>query len=127
MALIAVQPANVSPMGVCNIDPGSGIVYSVGCANYTYINTAGTTTLKTTGGVYYGMNGISTGTTWVATPYDINVSGTTTTTNNMTSSISLTTLGFQGVPGPGGTGVRFTGALVVITTGTAGGVNILWD
>ena len=127
MAMTPVCPGNSAPLAVCNIDPGSGIIYSPGCANYQYINTAGTTTLKTTGGVYYGLNCIAVGTTWTATPYDINVTGTTTTTNNLTAQITAAAVGFQGVPGPGGTGVRFTGSLVVVTSGTPGGWNVLWD
>ena len=124
---ISVQPANASPMAVCSMDPGSGIVYSMGCADYTYITTAGTTTVKPIGGVYYGLNAISTGTTWTATPYDINITGTSTTTRNLTATITATAVGFQGVPGPGGTGVRFLGSLVVVTSGTGGGWNVLWD
>ena len=122
-----VYPGNSAPLAVCNIDPGSGIIYSPGMANYTYVNTTGTTTLKTTGGVYYGINCISLGTAWTSVPYDINVTGTTTTTNNLNAISTATALGFQGVPGPGGTGVRFTGSLVVVTGGTAGGWNVLWD
>lgn len=122
-----VYPGNSAPLAVCNIDPGSGIIYSPGMANYTYINTTGTTTLKTTGGVYYGLNCIALGTAWTAVPYDVNVSGTTTTTNNLNATSTATAVGFQGVPGPGGTGVRFTGSLAVVTGGTAGGWNVLWD
>ena len=122
-----VSPGNLSPLAVCNVDPGSGIVYSPGCANYTYINTAGTTTLKTGGGVYYGLNAIIVGTSWTAVPYDINVTGTATTTNLLTSTNTATAVGFQGVPGPGGTGVRYTGTLAVVTSGTPGGWNVLWD
>jgi len=122
-----VSPGNLSPLAVCNVDPGSGIVYSPGCANYTYINTAGTTTLKTGGGVYYGLNAIIVGTSWTAVPYDINVTGTATTTNLLTSTNTAAAVGFQGVPGPGGTGVRYTGTLAVVTSGTPGGWNVLWD
>ena len=120
-------PANLTPVGVCNIDPGSGIVYSPGCANYTYINTAGTVAVKATGGVYYGVYDLAVGTTWTITPYDINVSGTTTTTNNLSATITAAAVGYQGAPGPGGTGVRFTGSLYVVITGTPGAWNVLWD
>ena len=77
--------------------------------------------------MYYGLNCIALGTAWTAVPYDINVTGTTTTTNNLNATSTATAVGFQGVPGPGGTGVRFTGYLAVVTGGTAGGWNVLWD
>ena len=35
--------------------------------------------------------------------------------------------GFQANPGPGGTGVRYNGALVIVTGGTPGAWNVLWD
>jgi len=128
-----VWPGNAAPLGVCNIDPTSGLVYSPGCANYTPIDTAGTTTVDANpnGGVLYGFNAISTGTTWTITAYDIYTvkSGTVTSTytNAMIATQTAASTGFQGNPGSGGTGVRYNGLLVVVTTGTPGLWNVLWD
>ena len=120
-------PSNVMPLGICNIDPTTGNIYSMGCANYQAISTAGTTTIARTGGVFYGINCISTGTTWTLTPYDIVVAGTTTTTNTLHATQTAANNGFQANPGPGGTGVAFLGALTIVTTGTPGLWNVLWD
>lgn len=120
-------PSNRMPLGVCNIDPTTGAVYSMGLANYAVITTAGTTTIASQGGVFYGINCISTGTTWTLTPYDIIVSGTTTTTNTLNATQTATANGFQANPGPGGTGVQFLGSLAIVTTGTPGIWNVLWD
>jgi hypothetical protein len=115
------------PLGICNIDPATGNVYSVGCAHYAVVTTTGTTTIKNGGGVYYGVNCISTGTTWTLTPYDIVVAGTTTTTTTLNATQTATNKGFQANPGPGGTGVGFLGALTIVTSGTPGIWNVLWD
>jgi len=120
-------PSNMMPLGICNIDPTTGNVYSMGCANYVVITTTGTTTIKNGGGVFYGINCISTGTTWTLTPYDIVVAGTTTTTNTLHATQTATNNGFQANPGPGGTGVQFLGALTIVTAGPPGIWNALWD
>ena len=120
-------PANLNPVGMCAIDPTTGLVYSPGCANYSVISTAGTTTIDVGHGVFYGINCISTGTTWTLTPYDVRVSGTTTTTNTLNATQTASGTGFQANPGPGGTGVQFLGALIVVTSGTPGLWNVLWD
>lgn len=118
-----IWPANSVPTGICNIDPTSGLVYSPSCANYTVINTTGTTTVASGGGLYFGALCISNGTSFTLTAYDI--SGTTT--NTLAPQVTGTQGNQQGAPGPSGLGVRFVGALVVITTGTAGQFNCLWD
>lgn len=126
----AVYPPNgLSPWGVCNVDPTNGLAYSVGLAQYAAVSTAGTTTIKggNNGGVYYGINAISVGTTWTLTPYDIIVSGTTTTTNQLHAITTAASVGFQSNPGPGGTGVNFRGSFIVVTSGTPGLWNVLWD
>jgi len=134
MPIIGVNPtapSNASPFATCAFDPTSGLYYSPGCANYTAITTAGTSTVKTGGGIFYGFVAVATGTAFTITPYDIYVSvtGTTTsttttqmyatsTTGGATSSINITA---------GAAGVRVNGSLVVVTTGTPGQWNVLWD
>lgn len=128
MAGQTIFPPNpTAPMGVCMIDPTNGLAYSMGLAQYTQVNTAGTTTINTTPGVYYGITCLSTGTSWTLAPYDIIVSGTTTTTNLLNGTQTAAATGFQANPGPGGTGVNTRGSLVVVTTGTPGAWNVLWD
>ncbi len=94
-------------------------------SNYTVISTAGTTAVATGGGVYYGVNVISIGTTWAVTPYDVVVSGTTT--NTLAATATATAAGLLGAPGASGVGVRFLGQLALVTTGTPGQFNALWD
>lgn len=127
--LTPTPPSNsFAPLGICNIDPTSGTIYSPGCANYTPLNTAGTTTIDSSGGgILYGFNAINTGTTWTITAYDVYVTGTTTNTNQMIATQTAAATGFQGNPGSGGTGVRYNGSLIVVTTGTPGLWNVLWD
>jgi len=135
MPIVGVTPLSASngnaPLAVCSIDPTSGLVYSLGCANYTPVTTTGTTTIKATGGIFYGYVAVANGTSFTITPYDIytSVTGTTTstttaqlyatsTTGGATSSINITA---------GAAGVRVNGSLVVVTTGTPGQWNVLWD
>ena len=127
--LTPTPPSNqAAPLGICHIDPTSGTIYSPGCANYTPLSTAGTTTIDSSGGgILYGFNAISIGTSWTITAYDVYVTGTTTNTNQMIATQTAAAVGFQGNPGSGGTGVRYNGNLVVVTTGTPGLWNVLWD
>lgn len=130
-------PANNTPQGMCSIDPTTGLVYSNGCANYRVITTAGTTTLGgndpggTGGGLLFGANAITQGTSWTVTPYDLvyATSGTTTTTttNQLMATTTATAAGQFAGPGGGSLGVQFLGSLVVVTAGTPGQWNILWD
>lgn len=122
-------PSNSAvPLAVCSLDPTSGLIYSPYCANYTPVNTAGTTTIDSSGGgILYGFNAISVGTLWTITAYDVYVTGVTTNTNQLVATQTAATTGFQGNPGSGGTGVRYNGNLVVVTTGTPGLWNVLWD
>ena len=121
-------PSNPVPLGICNIDPTSGLVYSPGCANYSAISTAGTTTVDSSGGgILYGFNAITVGTSWTVTAYDVYVTGTITNTGQLIATQTAAATGFQGNPGSGGTGVRYNGNLVVVTTGTPGLWNVLWD
>lgn len=122
-------PSNTQPLGVCFIDPTSGLAYSSGCANYTTISTAGTSTVDSNpgGGVLYGFYCLSVGTTWTVTAYDVYVTGTTTNTGQLIATQTAAATGFQANPGSGGTGVRYNGNLVVVTSGTPGSWNVLWD
>jgi len=122
-------PSNAVPLAICSLDPTSGLIYSPGCANYSVISTIGTTTVdaNTGGGIYYGLNCIALGTTWTAVPYDVYTVAGVTTTNTMYAVQTATAVGFQANPGSGGTGVRFNGNLVVVTGGTPGIWNVLWD
>ena len=61
------------------------------------------------------------------TPYDVYVSGTSTITNTLNATQTAAATGFQANPGPGGTGVRYNGSLVIVTGGTPGAWNVLWD
>lgn len=117
-----VPVSNVqAPIAVCGVDPDTGDAYSLGLAIPTTISTAGTTTIEVGQGAFFGFNVLGTGTTFVANAYDI--LGTLTTT---LQSLAVTALGPVG-PGPGSMGVRYGGSLVIVTTGTAGALNVLWD
>lgn len=102
---------------------GSGPIEVVNAVNYTAITTAGTTTVASNGGVFYGLNVVSIGTAFTAVSYDIQG----TTTNNIVGISTAAALGVLGGAAPAGVGVRFTGSLVVVTAGTAGQYNALWD
>lgn len=115
-------PNRSAPVAICGVDPDSGDVYSIGLANITAISTVGTTTVEAAQGAFYGFCIINAGTAFAATAYDIN--GTSTTTLQVLP--GGTAVGPFG-PGPGNQGVRYAGSLVVVTTGTAGLINTLWD
>lgn len=108
-----------------NVNSGSHNVANA--STYSVITTAGTTTVAQGGGIYFGVNAISTGTSFTVTPFDIIVSGTTTTTNQLNAISTAAALGFQAAPGGAGVGVKFAGALTLVTTGTGGQYNVLWD
>lgn len=105
-----------------------------GNCQYTGINTAGTSTLNpgpagapTTFGVFYGVATLAAGTGFGYTVYDIvpavaQVAASTNTLMNGTN-----TAGVVQAPGQPGVGVRYKGALVVVTSGTPGLINALWD
>ena len=124
-------PSNAAPLGICSIDPTSGLVYSPGCANYTPITTAGTTTLDSGGGIFYGFTAISAGTGFTIVPYDIFTSTVGTTTSTTTNQLyAIATAG--GLTGTvniaaGAAGVRYNNQLVIVTAGTPGSFNVLWD
>jgi len=110
------------------------ITVSRGNCQYTALTTVGTTTINpgqasgppTQPGAFYGANMVSVGTSFGVTVYDIYVAGTATTTVILATGTS-TAVGGLVSPGPGPLGVRYRGALVAVTTGTAGQYNALWD
>ena len=113
-----------------------GVIQGVNNCQYTAISTVGTITLNTgqaaglpaSPGVFYGVEQLAAGTNFAFTVYDIipalglNASITTNTLLNGTGSA-----GQQFQPGPNGLGIRYRGALVFVTTGTAGAINAYWD
>jgi hypothetical protein len=122
---------------------------SQGNAQYTAINTAGTTTLNpgqsgTPGigqqgslpasfGALYGVSQVSAGTSFAFTVYDIvpntpaqiAASGTGSQTSTLMNGTG--TAGQVFAAGIQGEGIRYKGALVVVTAGTPGLVNVSWD
>jgi hypothetical protein len=105
-------------MAVVTVDPVTGATGNGNVYNYTAISTAGTTTLKSSAGVFGGIVITGVGTTWVNTVYDIG-----TATNIISPAGTATAVGQAFGTG----GVRTTGTLVVVTTGTPGSLNALWD
>lgn len=115
----------------------------VGNCQYTPISAAGTTTLNpgqaaaqgslpTTFGVLYGVSQIAAGTAFAFTVYDL-VPGTPAQLAAGTNTVTNTLLNGTGTAGQGfpaglqGEGVRYKGALVVVTAGVPGAINALWD
>ena len=105
----------------------------LGNCNYTPYSGVGTQTVNSgssvpgLGGMFYGGIFAQNGTSYTATYYDIIVQGTTTTTNQLTATSTAAGSGPTALPGPGPLGVRYRGSLVLVTTGTAGLINSLWD
>lgn len=105
-----------------------------GNCRYTPITVAGTTTVSptpptigapTVNPVFYGMNCAIFGTSPVFSAYDVIVVNTGTNTNTLLSG-TFTAAG-QSVNVINGFGARVNGALVVVVTGTANALNVLWD
>lgn len=113
-------------------------VQSQGNCQYTVLNGTGTTTINQTppaGGsgpsqpqVFYGANVVTPGTTFVLSVYDVipAVGGVAITTNTLMQG-TATAAGQQFIAGIPGVGVRFRGQLLLVTTGTPGQFNALWD
>lgn len=110
----------------------------VGNCQYTAISTAGTTTLNQgqpgpiapSPGVLYGLQQIAVGTSFAATVLDcIPQSGIGTNTGTITNTLlsGTGTAGQRFVAGLEGVGVRYRGALLVVSSGTPGQINALWD
>ena len=107
-----------------------------GNCQYSALVGAGTSTVNPAQGtgsaiptapaVYYGFNIAVLGTTPAATVYDVYVAGTATVTNVIGSGTG-TAAGQQFPAASGGLGIRLKGNLVVVTTGTAATIDVLWD
>lgn len=50
-----------------------------------------------------------------------------TSTLTLVATTTATAVGPQGFAGPAGLGVRYGNSLVVVTGGTVGQINVLWD
>jgi hypothetical protein len=113
-----------------------------GNCNYTPISTLGTLTLSPGPasvepgyyGAFYGFNVINSGTAttsgMVCSVYDVQQVVTGTGTNTVTNTLMSGTATGAGqvlAAAPGELGIRYKGSLIIITTGTACGVNALWD
>jgi hypothetical protein len=117
-----------------------------GNCQYTPIAAAGTNTINpgpalnaggyrapqppTTFGVLYGIETVAPGTGFGATAYDIIAPtglGTNTATITNTLMNGTNSAGVVQAAGIPGVGVRYTGALVVVSSGTPGALNVLWD
>jgi hypothetical protein len=110
-------------------------------AGYSVLTTAGTYTLNPgpgspaqgvgvgIPGVYYGAYVTTFGTSPVFSVYDIQpVRGSVATATNLLHNGTGTAANQSFQPLPGGLpGIRYTGALVVVVTGTANALNVLWD
>lgn len=109
-----------SPTGAIALDPATGAIGSPYMSNYTVVSSAGTTTVKTTPGSFNGVQCTALGTSFAAVVYDIG-----TATNIIAGTATFSTVGQTF--GFSGGGIRTTGALVVVTSGTAGSLIALWD
>lgn len=80
-------------------------------------------------GCFYGFTTIAVGTSFAATFYDV-IQGVPSAPSTLTTNTLINGTGTAGqviTPGPIGLGVRFQGSLVVVTSGTPGVINALWD
>ena len=118
-----------APSGVVGVDNVTGANGASNVAGYTVNPAAGTNTITTgraaPGGVFMGA--ISLAGTGTYDAFDVVVTGTVTTTNNLTGLQTATAIGQVIAAGPPGVGVRFYGTLVYVTTGTLAAFNTLWD
>lgn len=121
-----------------------GPIFQGNC-NYTPISTIGTQTINPgspeivggqplpqgqTYGVLYGFTLTSAGTAATVVTYldiyvTLSTAGTTTVTNTLLSGTASAAGNNVGVSGS--YGIRYRGALVLVTSGTAGAGNSLWD
>jgi hypothetical protein len=107
-------------------------------AGYTVVTTAGTYTLNPgpsatspggAPGAYYGAYVTTFGTSPVFTAYDIVAAhGTVAVATNLIANGTGTAVNQSFQPLSGGLpAVRYNGALLIVVTGTANAINILWD
>ena len=105
----------------------AGTPLYLGNSNYTAISTTGTTTVNQGGGTFYGGAFVQNGTSFTAVAYDIYAAGTATVTNQLIATQTASGAAPMLQPSPGSVGVRYRGSLVVVTGGTPGVLNALWD
>ena len=98
----------------------SGAQNVANCSSYTAITTNGTTTVANGAGIYYGSYLWAVGT---AAALVSALDGTNTIAAVGTGSAANSFVS----PLPAGLGVKFTTSLVIVTSGTAGSWNVLWD
>ena len=118
------------------------IVVGFGNAGYSVLTTAGTYTLNsgpTPGpgvafpgqqGAVYGFYVTTFGTAPAVSIYDIvPAHGSVAVATNLLMNGTGTAVnqGFNAFVGGGYPGIRYTGALVAVLTGTSNAVNVLWD
>ena len=117
------------------------IVQGIGNAGYTPLTTAGTYTLNpgpgTPGvgvtaagspGALYGVYVTTFGTSPVFSAYELKVGATSTTTSIlMNGTATAVNQSFTPLTGAAVPGIRYTGGLIIVVTGTANGMNVLWD
>lgn len=109
-------------------------------AGYSVLTTAGTYTLNPspgspgqgvgvgTPGAYYGAYVTTFGTSPVFTVYDIvPARGSVASSTNVLHNGTGTAVNQSFSPVSSMLGIRYTGALVVVVTGTANAINVLWD
>ena len=110
-------------------------------SSYSVLTTAGTYTLNPgpaspgpgvgvgVPGAYYAAYVTTFGTAPVFTVYDITpVRGAVAASTNVLHNGTGTAVNQSFLPVSGGiVGIRYTGALVVVVTGTANALNVLWD
>jgi hypothetical protein len=117
------------------------VVLCAGNAQYAVLTTAGTYTLNAgqaspaqgiaglgPAGAYYGMYVTTYGTAPVFSVYDIvPARGSVASSTNLLHNGTGTAVNQSFTPVGSVWGIRYTGALVVVVTGTANALNALWD
>jgi hypothetical protein len=110
-----------TPLQIQELNPVAPIPYG---ANATVINSNGTSTINSGGGLYYGCSAIGLGTLWTVAVFDV----VGTSSKTLATSISVAALGALALAGPAGVGIKYLGNLITVTAGTlAGTLNVLWD
>ena len=113
---------NATPLGVIVTDPITSAPAAGLVASYTGITTTGTTVVKASAGVFVGIEALNTGTAMTVVVYD----GTASSANVVLGTATVAALGPVLGP-PAGVGIRCLTGITVVTGGTMGAVNCLWD
>lgn len=96
----------------------SGNVPVANGAGYTAISTTGTTTVKSSAGVFFGISAMAVGTSVTVAAVD--------GTNTILGTSTVTAVNQVITALPAGLGQKFT-TLAIIVTGTSPNINVLWD